>query len=56
MSVPTDITTHAGIRGMRIDRTPHLLGTGICVLNPLVIAVADDPIGVTTLPVAAYRA
>jgi len=28
---------------------------GIGVLSPLVFAVADDPLGVTTPPVAAYR-
>jgi len=59
MSVPTDITHNAGIRGAdRLDAVCHGLchgRAGIGVLNPLVFAVADDPLGVTTPPIAAYR-
>jgi hypothetical protein len=38
-----------------MDWTPYVMGAGIGVLSPLVFAVADDPLGVTTPRVAAYR-
>jgi hypothetical protein len=55
MSASTDITTHARIRDIRIDWTPYLTGAGIGVLSRLAFAVADDPLGVTRAPIAAYR-
>ena len=48
MSTSVDITTHAAVRGTRIDWTPYLMGAGIGVLSWIVFAVADDPLGVTT--------
>ena len=48
MSASTDITTHAGVRGMRIDWTPYVMGAGIGVLSWIVFVFADDPLGVTT--------
>ena len=48
MSASTDITTHAGVRGMRIDWTPYVMGAGIGVLSWIVFVLADDPLGVTT--------
>jgi hypothetical protein len=48
MSASTDITTHAGVRGMRIDWTPYVMGAGIGVRSWIVFVFADDPLGVTT--------
>ena len=48
MSTSVDITTHAAVRGTRIDWTPYLMGAGIGVLSWIVFAVADDPLGVAT--------
>ena len=47
MSTSVDITTHAAVRGTRIDWTPYLMGAGIGVLSWIVFAVDDDPLGVT---------